>query len=84
MIEDFFTLLRRPLKASSMLLLYLNDYMEDDIASITEPMTAREKKEGILTIRYILELINHDTQKLFDQYYEDIIDAKYSNHKIST
>ena len=78
MIEDFFTLLRRPLKASAMLLSYLNDYIEDDIASIIEPLTPREKNEGILTIRYILELVNRDTQKLFERYYEAIVDAKYS------
>lgn len=77
MIEDFIDELNRPCKALKLLLVFLQDYMNDDIVSYIEAKEA-EKRENIFAIIHAIDLVCTDIERLKKEYYNLMIQEKYS------
>ncbi len=77
MIEDFIGELDRPCKTLKLLLVFLQDYMNDDIVSYIE-VRETEKRENIFAIIYAIDLVCTDIERLKKDYYNFMIHEKYS------
>jgi len=76
MVEDLICELRRPIKSIEMLLIFLQDYIEDDVVSST-PSTPREKQDNILAIVHSMDKVNKNMGEIVEKYYKLISQEKY-------
>ncbi|MBO6273212.1 hypothetical protein J6O48_10610 [bacterium] len=78
MIEDFISELEKPCRAIELLLIFLHDYINDDIVSYIEETQKTDKLENTLAIVYALHLVNTDIERLKKEYYNKMVLEKYS------
>lgn len=78
MIEDFISELERPCRAFKLLLIFLEDYINDDIVSFIEETQKTDKLENTLAIIHALHLVCNDIKELKKEYYDKMVEDKYS------
>lgn len=71
MLEDFLCKMLKPQKAIHLLLIFLSDYIQDDIVTQIDA-TPIEKLNNILSIIYAINLISDDILRLRNEYYKYI------------
>ena len=76
MIEDLLTELRKPIKATKLLALFLEEAMENEtIYNVNK--NQYDKNENILAINYAIKLINNDILRTRKKYYKLMSKQKY-------
>lgn len=76
MLEDLLTQMDKPYRAIKLLLLFLDDFVNEDLVNDID-MSVLEKNQNLLAITYSINLINEDFARLKNEYYNLMIKKNY-------
>ena len=76
MIEDLLTQMDKPYRAIKLLLIYLDNFINEDIINDID-MSIAEKNQNLTAISHAIYLVNEDLAKLKQEYYELMLKEKY-------
>ena len=76
MIEDFIGEIEKPQLAMKLLLVFLQEYIEDNI-TIPIERAGMQDTENLLAITYAINLVNEDLTSIKEEYKKLMIQEKY-------